>query len=150
MNMFKKSTMKAIPLAAMTAALLFGAAAQAQTGSAGAAGSAGSTSTPTDMGSPSKGAATTTSPSAAGATSAGAGMSSDTMAPPGSTRSKNSESPAPSAGKSMTKEERVAAKAEKKAASDAKKDARMKKGSTDMGSPSPSGDTGGMAPSTTN
>lgn len=148
MNMFKKFSMKAIPLAGITAALLFGAAAQAQTGSAGAAGSAGSTPAPTEMGSPSTGAGATTSPSAAGAAPSGSGMSGDTMTPPGTTNSKNKASPEPSAGKGMTTEERAAAKAEKKAAKDAKKDARMNKSSAGMGSPSSSGDMEGMAPGT--
>ena len=88
MFMFKKSSMKAIPLAAMTAALLFGASAYAQTSPPSMGGA------PTDMGSPSKGPATpdsavggstSPSPEAAGSTKgksramAGSASGADTM-----------------------------------------------------------------------
>jgi hypothetical protein len=197
--MLKKSTMKAIPLAAaMTAALMLVAPAQAQTGSAtmnnaptgiggttngkdatnpdpragngssARAGADGNTNSGSGMNLGATATPGTTKgkdnvspePMAGNGSSARMGMQGTTdMSPqdpnmthtPGTTNSKDNVSPSPMAGKGMTAEERATAQADRKASKAAKRASRMKKnkseGSMGMGSPAPSGDMDGTAPS---
>lgn len=101
----KKFSMKSIPLAAaMTAALMFGAAAHAQTGISPAGGTP-KTAEERDAAKPGKKAPT-----------AAATKSQDDIV-----------SPAPTGGTPKSAEERAAAKAEKKATRDAKRAARKEK-----------------------
>ncbi len=146
--MFNKSALKSIPLAAaLAAAMMFGASAHAQTGTAA------SNNAPTGIAGTTSGKDAIDPDPRAGkgmpARSAAAGNAESMPIDPnktdtaGTTKSKNNVSPAPTAGSGKTAEERTAMKADKKAAKDAKRAQRMAVRKTSPMSGEAKSDTGG-------